>query len=82
LPQRLAREAELEELDSVRNSLKGAAKELQNTRNEITAEANAALKTDKKDEGAHKQAIDSWTKPRPFSKESEKDPPAPNSDNL
>lgn len=82
LPQRLAREAELEELDSIRNSLKGAAQELQSTRDEIAADTNAALKTGLKDDGARKQATDSWRKPRPFNTESEKDPPAPRSDKL
>ncbi len=77
LPQRLAREAELEGIDSIRNSLKDTAQELQTNRDAIAADASAALKTDLKDETARKQALDSWRKPRPSSTESEEDPPAP-----
>ena len=76
LPQRLAREAELEELESIRNSLKDTAQVLQTTRDSLAADADAALQLDLKDENTRREAIRSWTKPRPSKEESEEDPPA------
>jgi len=80
LPQRLAREAELEELDSIRNTLKDATQELRGTRNGIAADANAALQLDLRDKSARREAMHSWTKPRPSKEESEEDPPTPRSE--
>ena len=81
LPQRLAREAELEELASIRNSLKDTARELQTARKEIASDSNAALRSYGKDKSARKQAMDSWKKPLPSKEESGDDPPAPPGDN-
>jgi Sec-independent protein translocase protein TatA len=63
LPNRLAREAELEELNDIKDSFKGASKELKDTRDELLKETRAAIPDPPSTISPNEGSMKAWTSP-------------------
>jgi len=63
LPNRLAREAELEELEDIKDSFKGASKELKETRDEWLKESRAAIPDHRSTISPNEGSMKAWTSP-------------------
>lgn len=66
LPNRLAREAELEELSEIRDSIKDTAQDLKQSQNELSEEAKKAISQVTKSADLE-DAMKAWTTPPPAS---------------
>ena len=63
LPNRLAREAELEELKDIKESFKGASKELKETRDELVKETRTAIPKHPLTAPPNEDPMKAWTSP-------------------
>ncbi len=63
LPNRLAREAELEELEEIRQSLKGTTEDIERTRDELSKETKAAIPSLSSKPVTEEDAMKAWTSP-------------------
>jgi sec-independent protein translocase protein TatB len=63
LPNRLAREAELEELKDIKDSFKDASKELKETRDELVEETRAAIPDPPSSISPNEGSMKAWTSP-------------------
>ena len=63
LPNRLAREAELEEVEEIRPSLKGTTEDIERTRDELTKGAKAATPSLSPKSVPEEDAMKAWTSP-------------------
>lgn len=63
LPNRLAREAELEELEEIRQSIKGTTEDIERTRDELTKDSKAAIPSLSPKSVTQEDAMQAWTSP-------------------
>ncbi|MEE9508540.1 MAG: hypothetical protein V3V44_04555 [Anaerolineales bacterium] len=63
LPNRLAREAELEELEEIRQSIKGTTEDIERTRDELTKDSKAAIPSLSPKSVTQEDAMKAWTSP-------------------
>jgi Sec-independent protein translocase protein TatA len=63
LPNRLAREAELEELEEIRQSIKGTTEDIERTRDELTKDTKAAIPSLSPKSVTQEDAMKAWTSP-------------------